>query len=246
MSSKSPFKRTKGTEAKLKAAAAAISKARNTVIASRRMGATSAPIRTGGFYGPYNRPVGLGPELKVIDTSTVAVSPIAVAGATALINGVAQSSDYTGRIGRKVTIKSILFRATLLPITSTTAIFGSVSRLMLIYDKQTNGNIAAVTDILNAATYLQPANLNNRDRFKILMDKFVTHDAYTNGAGTQTVAGGGTRCIKKYIRCNHDVVFGGTGATVGDIQSGSLIFLYIGSTAAYAMDYNIRTRFIDN
>ena len=117
---------------------------------------------------------------------------------------------------------------------------------MIFYDAQTNAAAPSVSDVLATTAYDASLNLNNRDRFKILMDKFVTHDAYTNGAGTQTVAGGGTRVVKKYIRCNHDVVFGGTGATVGDIQSGSLIFLYIGSTATYAMDYNIRTRFIDN
>jgi len=245
MPSKSPFRRDKSTAAKLQAAAAAISKARTTVINSRRAAMPTAPIRTGGFYGPYNRPVGLGPELKTIDISTTSISPVAVAGATVLLNGVAQGSDYTNRIGRKTVMKSILFRANIYPKVDTASPVGATIRIMLVYDKQTNGALAAVTDILNAATYLQPTNLNNRDRFKILMDKFVTTNANTTAGGNQTVAGGGTRLVKKYIRCEHDVIFGGTGATVGDIQSGSLFMVTISSSATYALDYNVRTRFID-
>jgi len=246
MPSKSPFRRDKSTAAKLQAAAAAISKARTTVINSRRASMPSAPIRTGGFYGPYNRPVGLGPELKTIDVTTTSISPVAVAGATVLLNGVAQGSDYTNRIGRKTVMKSILFRANIYPVGGTQSPLGATIRIMLVYDKQTNGALAAVTDILNAATYLQPTNLNNRDRFKILMDKFVTTNANTTTAGpVQSIAGGGTRLVKKYIRFEHDVIFGGTGATVGDIQSGSLFMLTISSSATYALDYNVRTRFID-
>ena len=149
------------------AAKSAVAKARAAIIASRR---ATAPPRTGGFFGSWNRPGGLGPELKTIDVSTTTISPVAVAGATVLLNGVAQGSDYTNRIGRKVLLKSMLFRANMYPVLNTASPIGNTIRLLLVYDSQTNGALAAVADVLNAATYLQPTNLNNRDRFRILLD----------------------------------------------------------------------------
>ena len=141
------------------AAKAAVAKARAAIIASRR---ATAPPRTGGFFGAWNRPGGLGPELKTIDVTTTSISPVTVAGANVLLNGVAQGSDYTNRIGRKVLLKSLLFRANMYPVLNTGSPVGCTIRIMLVYDSQTNGALAAVSDVLNAATYLQPTNLNNR------------------------------------------------------------------------------------
>lgn len=228
---------------KLAAASAAINRARATILSSRRSTAL-APLRTGGYFGLYNRRGR--DELKVIDTQVV-TGPVLTTGTVTLLNGVAQGTDFTDRIGRKINIKSIHMKYFVQAYNSVDVPLGDIFRIMLVWDYQTNGALAAVTDILTTADILSGINLTNRDRFKVLYDKRHTMGAieYT---GAAPVAGDTIpRFGQRYIKCNMPVVFGGTGATVGSIQTGSLILLTIMNTSAtgFASNTRVRTRFSD-
>jgi hypothetical protein len=211
-----------------------------------RGGPYAAPLRTGGFFGNLYRPRGLGPELKVIDNSTANYTTT-TAGALGLLNGVAQGSDYTNRIGRKIMMKSLLFRLCTTPTPGVTSSSpkGCTVRVIVFYDHQTNGAPPAVTDILNGATYLQPTNLNNRDRFIILMDKFIACEAYLNAASVLNTGAPKTHVLKKYIKMSKDVVFQNTSNAVADIASGSLYSLIIADNTTWNYDVNTRVRFVD-
>lgn len=200
------------------------------------------PRASRGFRGLWN---GRGrQELKVTDTATVNVN-VPTLGAVSLINGTAAGTDYTQRIGRKMTNKSLLIRLQLAPVT-TSNIVGDLVRFMVFYDSQTNGALPAVTDVLVAADPMSPMNLNNRDRFKVIKDFLIGMEATEYAANVLTVGSPRTHIVKAYKKCSLVTVFSGTAATIGSIASGSICVLYVSQynnlTTIY---YNIRTRFHD-
>lgn len=168
-------------------------------------------------------------------------------------------SDMTNRIGRKITIKSLYIRGFLELQTASTPTSpegaeAQQARLIVFWDTQPNGSNPAVTDILKSATSYGQLNLNNRDRFKIIKDKtFVFDPFFYNTTATQSVAAWGKTIhqFKIYKNCNLEVIFNAnsTGA-VGDIASGNLCMLWIGSTSV-GTDLNVqsfftsRVRFVD-
>lgn len=184
-------------------------------------------------------------ELKTIDTGTQSTSAAAV-GSVILLNGVGQGTDYTNRIGRRILLKSLLLRFNITTIPSTSDPAGDFIRILVVYDAQTNAVTPAVTDIING-DFLSPLNLSSRDRFKVLSDKTTTMNpnGYTAGA----VSGGSPRNVayKIYKKMSMEEIFGGTGATVGSIQTGAIFLLIISAAnGASAVNWNSRIRFIDS
>lgn len=200
-----------------------------------------APARTGGFYGVSSRRGQS--ELKVVDTTTAGVIPVAQAGSVTLLNGVATGTDYTSRIGRKIVLKSILMRFFFFDTTTTSN--GDNVRIIIFYDCQTNAAAPAVTDVINVADPLQPMNLNNRDRFLILKDKMITYNPGVYAANVLTGGNPVNKSWKTYKKMSKETIFGGTGATVGSIQSGGLFLLLISTNAQGNLNYNARVRFLD-
>lgn len=210
------------------AAATALNKAAR-IIRARSSGLSGMP-RTGGFYGNYSQFRRGGPntgrELKFIDTQ-ISNSAIPTAGTVTLLNGVAQGTDYTQRIGRKTIIKSILWNCSVFPNTLNSN-NGEVVRLLVVYDTQTNsGSAPAITDILAAADPHSPMNLNNRDRFHVMLDKKLGMNPVTYSAGVLATGAPVTKYITKYKKCHKEIIYSGTGGTVGSIQTGAIWLLQI-------------------
>lgn len=205
-------------------------------------------MRTGGYYGVYTRRGR--DELKVIDSGAI-TGNVPNSGVLVLLNGVSQGTDYTNRIGRKILLKSMLFRFSLFPnpsVTAPTGGVGDIVRLLIIYDAQSNASAPSVSDILVSVAYNEPMNLNNRDRFKILADKFFTMGAY-NYSMAANLDSGSPRPVhtKIYKKFNLEQIFGGTGSTIGSIQTGSIYALVISANNQICtMIANSRIRFIDS
>lgn len=186
-------------------------------------------------------------ELKVIDTGdTTGNNP--GAGGITLLNGVAQGVDYNQRIGRRIIIKSLLFRLTLVPnISATNGALGDVLRVLIFYDAQSNASAPAVTDILQGGTYDAPMNLTNRDRFKILCDKFLTLGSWAFTGTSLTAGSPRPTQMKVYKRMNMEMIFGSSAATVGGIQTGAIYVLLISLNNNISTSiFNSRIRFIDS
>lgn len=227
---------------KYSASRQAVARAAN-LLRARVATTTRAPLRTGGFYGGYYRRGR--EELKIIDTEDVATGFLS-AGAVTLLNGVAQGTDYTNRIGRKILLKSLLFRMSILPSSGASATTGDVVRVLIVYDCQTNAAAPAVTDIITAASYNNPMNLNNRDRFKIIADKFISMGASTYAAGALTDGSPTAKQFKIYKKFNMEEIFGNTGATVGSISTGGIFVLTISlGNQLTNYDFSSRIRFTD-
>jgi len=219
-------------------------RASNPMKASRvRRGLTAARAR--GFIGagPMRAPKG---EKKVIDTVEAAYV-CDTTGTVTLVNGVATGTDFTNRIGRKTMMATAQVRGIVYPVDSTTS--SNLARVMLVYDKQpSSGATPAITDILLASESSAFNNLNNRDRFVIVMDEKVAIGS-TNNTATQSFAGAPTvYLIDRYITLNHECIFSGTGATLASISSGALYLVSIGNAAVNDGSIfvgSVRVRFFD-
>lgn len=123
------------------------------------------------------RPVYPVPESKYTDASLAAIS-VTQTGILTLINSIAPGTGSQGRIGLQVATKSVYYQYTL--ANGATPI-PTVTRMMLIWDRQPNGSAtpATVPDVLQTAigpvpAYLAANNLVNKHRFVVLSDERIS------------------------------------------------------------------------
>ncbi len=215
----------------------------------RRKAFVPGAARIGGYYGRY--PVGpRGGELKFFDRD-LDDTPITTAGAiTDSINKIAQGVTEVTRVGRKCTIKSINWRFLVwLPEQDAVAdpLAPDSVRIILYIDKQTNGATAAVTDILETASWLSFRNLANTARFNVLMDKTTSINFLglgSDGAGvvSQTQV---NKSLTFFKKCNVPIEFDGTTGAITEIRSNNLGVLLISSNGTANFSSKIRVRFSD-
>lgn len=207
---------------------AAAGRARRALGYSKRRGAMKPRV--------YSRPSGV--EFKAVDTTINSESNST--GEVTLLNGLARGDDVDARVGRKVVMKSVQLQ--LRPRVTVTTGLAQICRIMLVYDKQTNAAALTIAQVLQNASISGLRNLENRDRFVVLMDQFIELSA----SGNQ----GDFKHFNKYLRCNLPVIFNsGDAGTIADITTGSLYLITVGSEAAGDTDANVfgysRVRFED-
>lgn len=228
---------------KLAAARTAVNRARS-VLGAR----ASAPNRsygppaTRGFYGLYSKRGR--DELKVCDVSGATIQALS-SGAVTLINGVSQGTDYTNRIGRKILVKSLFMRFNIYPNSAISQPTGDLIRVLLLCDYQPNGAAPTTTDILQTADYLSPLNLNNRDRFKVWYDKYISMEASYYPSFLLTAGSPAMHFRQVFKKMSMEVINSGSGATVGSIQTGAMYIFVISKSTGTLYDFNTRVRFID-
>jgi len=205
------------------------------------LAAGQAPAGLGKKFKPtvkatfplYIAPRPLRSEKKFIDTQITYTAWNVSRSYILLINGVSTGTDYNNRVGRSVMMTSTYHRYFISDSTNIQMI-----RVMLVYDKQSNGAAApGITDILQYADANSPMNLNNRDRFVVISDKVVA----TSPNGTEIAF------RKKYKKLRTVTVYGGTGAAATDIISGALYFVAFAfnNVATSTISGYSRTRFLD-
>lgn len=181
------------------------------------------------------------PELKFLDVNVAngLVQGNATANALQLLNGCAQGTDANQHIGRQTTMKSLYWMWQVSLAATTT---GSASaRLVIVYDKEAEGApptvaTGAQTDMFNQDSIEAQMNLNNRDRFIVLVDEIV------ECIGT---AGPQSYMRKGYRKISLPVVFNaGAGATVAAINTGSVyaVVWNSGGLAVAAAPGTLQTR----
>jgi len=180
-------------------------------------------------------------ELKDITLNTTAT--ILAGNTTAvvtLLNGVAQGTTASTRLGRRIVMRSLLlkYQVSLVP----TSAGNSPIRVLVVYDAQANATAPAATDVLLTNEITSPMNLSNSRRFKTLCDEVIP---CIGTAGPQA-------CLwTRYIKMNLNTEFNtGSAGTVGDIQSGSVYMLTLQNgqiiTASPTANMYSRIRFSDN
>lgn len=203
------------------------------------------PTANRGFRPGYGTRGGA-KELKVIDTSE-AVYQCDTTGSITLISGVATGTDYQARVGRVVDLKSIQVRGFVYPAVNTGTI-DNLARVMIVHDRNPNGAaLPTIATILDAVLATAFNNLTNRDRYRVLMDKFIFVGRRQNTA-TQAFSSNCGTFINKYKKVNIRSVFGGTTAAIGSIQEGAIYLVTVGEAAAgvgSAFQATCRVRFTD-
>lgn len=141
------------------------------------------------------------------------------------------------RIGRKIVIKSLMFRCELNDRgrqdtdTVTPQIDQNVARLILYVDKQANGAGAAVTDILQNATWMSYRNLDNEKRFDILYDDFhvIKSVPFFNNNATNDAIGaqGAEEFIKWSKKVDIPITYSGAAGALSERTEYNIGFLYI-------------------
>lgn len=93
-------------------------------------------------------------------------------------NIMAQGPNTFQRIGRKITVKQIELHGTMGYEHAPGSFLADTLRIMVIHDSQCNGALPVYADVFEGASATDSfLNLNNSQRFKILMDKWFDFNA---------------------------------------------------------------------
>lgn len=223
----------------------------------RRYGSGRGPFRTGGFNAiragrsMLNAPAGSA-ERKFLDTTVADATSINDAGTMILLNGMAQGTSQSTRIGNKMTMSSIQGRYQV--FNGTTQTGSSCCRIIVFYDTQSNAAAPAINDLLSDTTAGQrstsPLNLANRDRFRVVYERtWIPGNAFS-GVMDEGVIEGFLDFNQFYKKIRLDTIYNNTsGGTVADIQTGALfcwIYADIGAgTGSPRWQATFRLRYVD-
>lgn len=203
----------------------------------RRLGSTNQmALRTGGWANPSK-----GGELKFKDVTVDGnvAHTTAAFNTGILLNGLTPGSSASERIGRKVTIKSLLIRWSVHLSATTTG--GAPIRILVVYDRQANAAAPAITDILLTDNFNANNNLSNRDRFITIFDQYSEPISVQNNYATNGVL---------YKSLNLEETFNsGNAGNIGDISTGS-IYIFVAAAesigvANLAFEGRSRVRYTD-
>lgn len=167
--------------------------------------------------------------------------------AASLCNGLQTGGGATQRIGRKIILKSIYLRITHYGAGVTGTQTGPL-RVLVVYDKQTNGAFPTVAAADGAPLAYDdmttPNNLYAADRFVTIFDKLLPPvGSASNPGAPQTVT------KKAFRKVNLPVIYNnGNVGDITDISSGGLYITFCQAglqAAASTVDYVVRTRFVD-
>ncbi len=210
--------------------------------------------REAGFFGRFGR----GGEAKFLDQDIDDAS--IAANGTIFTNGsaeasllrIAEGNGESQRIGRKITVRQINWRFTIMlpegdglanPKNSTTI------RVILYLDKQANGAAATVTDILETDDWQSFNNLANSKRFRTLMDR--TYDVMPKaGGGNGTTSDWAEDRISDslYKKVNIPIEYDNSAVTgaLATIRSNNINMLILSDTSLDAtFESKMRIRYTD-
>lgn len=202
--------------------------------------------------------------LKAVDLAGPITVGISTTPTFTLLNATQTGAGFFNRIGSRITLKSLHLVGQLLA-GGVGAGVAEYLRILIIYDKQANGAVPNIADILldqnqTAATTTTNSwshlNIVNRDRFMVLMDNRVDVPINSAAATTENIAAvidyNGEHNVNRFVRLNDlETMYKSSSAptTIADISVGSLWLVTFGNigvaTAAYAFSFNSRLRYYD-
>lgn len=207
--------------------------------------------------GAFKASPGSFQEKKWVDVN--AVPTFTTTATVALLNGLVKGTDYYERIGHNYVNKSIRFKGHILVAgTDGTAVADTLA-VVIVYDKQSNlvaptwANVMQSTNNAGTLTSVPMShfNIENSDRFLIIAHKTFSMPPYVLTASVPGAVGPMDPTkgweFDIYKKLNLPTRCAGDTAGVGDILSGSIHVLTLGSqaTADWQMTYSCRIR-IDN
>lgn len=173
-------------------------------------------METMADYSPYCKLLSVAPAAYACDTT----------GTVTLINTIAQGYDEDERVGRKVYIEGVRLHG-FIEIQDTTT-NTSMSDVFIVWDRAPNGALPSLSDIVQDAQ--APTFINDlaRHRFELLGEYSCVLGRFDE---THSVAHGGPALVDLNFRVDGTTIYSGAGAAIGDIESGALYLVTIGSEA---------------
>lgn len=237
---------------------------------------TAALRKLRNNYGKYTQSHP-GGEIKGYDITNSATPTLNSAASwtfssTALINSLSLCTIGTSswnRIGRKLSLKSFRIRGAMIPTGNNFSVTTpQYCRAVLLYDKQPNGALPLSTDVFLSqasvaadttfASVFSGVNLNNRDRFEILLDRQWCMAPSNTSTGTAPLAGMTSMpnddhmTIDWFVKLrNRETHYksDGSPAVIGDLSTGNLVFITFGNLTTgqepYQLNASIRIRYSD-
>lgn len=213
-------------------------------------------------------------SLDIGSSTTAAPGGTALAltttGSVVPLNLIAAGSSFFNRVGRKVEMLSVELAFQFGIVSQTVTTPQDWARILIVYDRQTNGANPTISDILqdsdslgaNSFSVTAGLNLNNRDRFLVIYDERIQLPGLTNTAGVLTniypnsfggrngmSSGYGNIHIYRKLRglVTHYKADTAT-PVVGDIATGGLFIITLGALATgnfQVSPWKSRLRYID-
>ncbi len=207
--------------------------------------------RVGGYYGRF---APRGGELKFhdIDVDDAVIAAGCNIQNAGTINIIPQGVTEVQRIGRKCTIKQILwrYRVFLPPVDGAAAPASADSVRLIVYlDKQCNGATAVNTGILESNDWQSFRNLANTGRFHILMDKVMNMNSLTLAANQDANVfdvAGVHRSGVFFKKCDIPLEFDAATGALTEVRSNNIGIMICSSNGVAGIDSKVRLRFSDN
>lgn len=198
--------------------------------------------RRAGFYRAPGR-AGAGAELKFhdVDLNDAAISQAGTI--TNSINLIAQGVTESERIGRKCTLKKIGWKFDIQLLAATTPTANEVVRVIMYVDKQTNGAAATALNLLQTDDFQSFNNLENKGRFRTLMDRTYAFNPSISGDGTTIDTSTLTICDSFYKNVNLPIEFSGATGAITEVRSnnvGVLILSKVGGVSVFSSKIRLR------
>lgn len=180
-----------------------------------------------------------GADAKYFDVASASYA-CNTTGSITHLNVITQGNSINQREGKSYRIRNIQIRGVLETDTTTTR---TGTACYLVWDKQPNKALAAITDIFDTITSQSFTKRENTGRFVILKKwhRTLIGNITTPATGREAVD------IDKYLKLPKDLVTmltsGDTTGVIGDIISGALLWVTMGSVAAGTADANATVGF---
>lgn len=167
------------------------------------------------------------PELKNIDYTTNTLFPtsaLSTFNAANVINLVTQGPTPVQYIGRSLMMKKLSFRYVFNSNITNLSVATNGSflvRLLIVYDKDTNGSVPLINEVLTTNDFGSFNNLDNSDKYCVLYDKIKQINPDGGGAVGGAVHGA-IGFWKANIKLNHIMKFQGASPSISSITKGAI------------------------
>lgn len=189
--------------------------------------------------------LGAAGEAKFFDVASGTL-PLNTTGSVSQVDSIPTGTTVNSRDGRKFKLTSFQIRGLALADTTTTNTQGA---MYLVWDRQPNKALAAITDILDTNSSVSFQKRENIQRFKIIKKwrwVFSGNSTTPNGYGT-------IYDIDDYVKlpdeCLAETTSADTTGAIGNRVTGALLLITTGSSGASTADGNVtvttRVNFVD-
>ncbi len=175
---------------------------------------------------------------------------VSAAGAvTAQMFVIPEGDGNNDRQGRRVQLKHIemIFQLDL-PTTSNPGNTSDILRIIILQDKQANGALPAVNDIIAGTNIVNFKNLEEDDRFRFLLDRKLSINCLSGSFdGTNDQFGKATKNFQWKKRINIPILYDDSVTTgaIASITSNNVCAMYISESGLVGLTARVRFRYTD-